>query len=148
MNPKGIEHVGIAVADLAEARRIFESVLGFRVVGEEEVADQRVRVVKLACGGSEIELLGSTDSEGPVGKFLAKRGPGIHHVTIRVDSLEETLRTLESRGVRLLDSVPRFGAGGTRIAFLHPKSTAGILIELCESKRGSEDHGSPNLRRP
>ncbi len=133
MDVRGIDHVGLAVADLDEAKRVFVDVLGFRVVQEEAVPDQRVRVVKLDCAGSELELLGSTDPEGPVGKYLAKRGPGIHHVTVRVAGLEATLRALEERGVRLLDRTPRFGAGGMRIAFLHPKSTAGILVELCEA---------------
>ncbi len=148
MDARGIDHIGLAVSDLDEARRVFEVMLGLRVVAEEEVSDQRVRVVKLDCGGSELELLGATDSESPVAKFIAKRGPGIHHVTIRVASLDETLRTLEARGVELLDRVPRVGAGGRRIAFLHPRSTAGILIELCEAQDPAGDQGSPNLRRP
>jgi methylmalonyl-CoA/ethylmalonyl-CoA epimerase len=148
MEPRGIEHIGIAVADLVEARRIFETLLGLRVVAEEEVADQKVRVVKLDCGGSELELLGATSADSPVAKFLAKRGPGIHHLTLRVPELDATLRTLESRGIELLDPVPRIGAGGRRIAFLHPKSTAGILIELCESEGPEADQGSPNRRRP
>jgi methylmalonyl-CoA epimerase len=148
MDARGIDHIGLAVSDLDEARRVFEETLGLRVIAEEEVADQRVRVVKLDCGGSELELLGAIDSQSPVAKFLAKRGPGIHHVTIRVASLDETLRTLEARGVVLLDRVPRIGAGGRRIAFLHPKSTAGILIELCEAQDPVRDQGSPNLRRP
>ena len=132
MDPRGIEHVGLAVSDLEEAKRIFTELLGFRVLAEETVADQKARVVKLDAGGSELELLGSTDAQGPIGKFLAKRGPGIHHVTIRVRGLTQTLHALEERGVELIDRVPRRGAGGKLIAFLHPKSTAGILIELCE----------------
>jgi methylmalonyl-CoA/ethylmalonyl-CoA epimerase len=132
MDPRGIEHVGFAVADLEEAKRIFTQVLGFRLLAEETVADQKARVVKLEAGESELELLGSTDPEGPIGKFLAKRGPGIHHVTIRVHHLADTLQLLEQRGVELIDRTPRRGAGGKLIAFLHPKSTAGILIELCE----------------
>lgn len=142
MDARGIDHVGIAVADLEEARRVFVDLLGMRVVAEEEVRDQRVRVLKLACGASDLELLGSTDPDGPVGKFLAKRGPGIHHVTIRVARLAETLAELEARGVVLLDRAPRFGAEGKRIAFLHPKSTAGILIELCEDL-GAPDEPAP-----
>jgi methylmalonyl-CoA/ethylmalonyl-CoA epimerase len=133
MDPRGIEHVGFAVADLEEAKRIFTQVLGFRLLAEETVADQKARVVKLEAGESELELLGSTDPQGPIGKFLAKRGPGIHHVTIRVPQLADTLRLLQERGVELIDRTPRRGAGGKLIAFLHPKSTAGILIELCES---------------
>lgn len=129
---RGIDHLGLAVTDLAAARDVFERVLGFRVTEEEEVADQHVRVVKLDAGGSELELLESTDPEGPIGRWLAKRGPGIHHLTVRVDDLAATLRELERKGVRLVDREPRRGAGGKRIAFLHPRSTAGILIELCE----------------
>ena len=132
MRYRGIDHLGIAVADLAAARDVFTRLLGFRVTEEEEVEDQRVRVVKLDAGGQGLELLESTDPEGPIGKFVAKRGPGIHHVTVRVDDLRATLRELEAKGIALIDREPRTGAGGKKIAFLHPKSTAGILIELCE----------------
>jgi methylmalonyl-CoA epimerase len=129
----GVDHLGIAVADLAEARRVFETVLGLPVVVEEEdVPEQRVRVIKLDAGGTHLELLESTDPEGPIGKYVAKRGAGIHHVTLRVTDLAATLRALEAQGVQLIDRTPRTGAGGVRIAFLHPKSTAGILVELCE----------------
>jgi methylmalonyl-CoA epimerase len=129
---RGIDHLGIAVADLAAARHVFEELLGLPVVEEEEVAEQKVRVVKLSAGGSDLELLESTDPEGPIGKYVAKRGPGIHHVTLRVDDIRAALRELEARGVELIDREPRVGAGGAKIAFLHPKSTAGVLIELCE----------------
>ena len=133
MSPRfqGIDHLGIAVANLAEARAVFET-LGLRVTEEESVPDQKVRVVKLDAGGSELELLETTDPDGPIGKYLAKRGPGIHHVTLRVDDLARTLAELEAKGIRLIDREPRLGAGGKKIAFLHPKSTAGILVELCE----------------
>ncbi|MBZ0268967.1 methylmalonyl-CoA epimerase [bacterium] len=129
----GIDHLGIAVPDLAAARHVFETLLGMPVVEEDEVADQRVRVVKLDAGGSHLELLESTDPDGPIGRYVAKRGAGIHHVTLRVDDVAKTLRELEAAGVELIDREPRTGAGGARIAFLHPRSTAGILIELCES---------------
>ena len=128
----GIDHLGIAVENLDAAREVFTKLLGFRVTGEEQVADQKVRVVKLDAGGSELELLESTDADGPIGRYVAKRGPGIHHLTVRVEDLAATLRELEAAGVRLVDREPRTGAGGKKIAFLHPKSTAGILIELCE----------------
>lgn len=131
---RGIDHVGIAVADLAAARDVFERVLGMRVVAEEEVEEQRVRVLKLDVGGTDVELLQSTDPDGPIGKFVARRGAGIHHVTIRVDDLVATLAALEAKGVELIDRTPRVGAGGAKIAFLHPRSTAGILIELCEAR--------------
>jgi methylmalonyl-CoA epimerase len=139
---RGIDHLGIAVADLAAARDVFTRLLGFRVTEEEEVVDQRVRVVKLDAGGSELELLESTDPEGPIGKFVAKRGPGIHHVTVRVDDLRATLAALEAKGVVLIDREPRAGAGGKKIAFLHPKSTAGILIELCEVRPSPAPRGA------
>ena len=129
---RGIDHLGIAVPDLDAARDVFTRLLGFRVTEEEEVPDQRVRVVKLDAGGSDLELLESTDPDGPIGRWVAKRGAGIHHLTVRVPDLAATLRELEERGVQLIDREPRTGAGGKKIAFLHPKSTAGILIELCE----------------
>jgi methylmalonyl-CoA epimerase len=133
---RGIDHLGIAVPDLEAARRVFSEHLGFRVVEEDEVPSQKVRVVKLAAGGSDLELLESTDPEGPIGKYLAKRGAGIHHMAIRVADLARTLRELEGAGVALIDREPRTGAGGKKIAFIHPKSTAGILIELCEEAAG------------
>lgn len=131
----GIDHLGIAVPDLAAARHVFEKLLGMPVVEEDEVADQRVRVVKLDAGGSHLELLESTDPDGPIGRYVARRGAGIHHLTLRVDDVAQTLRELEAAGVELIDREPRTGAGGARIAFLHPRSTAGILIELCEGGR-------------
>jgi methylmalonyl-CoA/ethylmalonyl-CoA epimerase len=130
----GIDHLGIAVADLEEAVRALRDDLGFPVIAEEEVPEQKVHVVKLDAGGTDLELLASTDPEGPIGKFLRARGPGIHHVSLRVDDLERTLASLAARGVRLIDRTPRVGAAGKRIAFLHPKATAGVLIELCETK--------------
>jgi methylmalonyl-CoA epimerase len=129
---RGIDHLGIAVADLEAARDVFTRLLGFRVTEEEAVPDQKVRVLKLDAGGSELELLESTDPQGPIGRFIASRGPGIHHVTVRVEDLAATLKEIEAAGVELIDREPRVGAGGKKIAFLHPKSTAGILIELCE----------------
>ena len=135
---QGIDHLGIAVADLEEAVRALRDGLGLPVIAEEEVPEQKVRVVKLDAGGSHLELLESTDPEGPIGKFLSARGPGIHHVSLRVTDLERTLGELASRGVRLIDRNPRVGAEGKRIAFVHPKATAGVLIELCEESPGAE----------
>jgi methylmalonyl-CoA epimerase len=129
---RGIDHLGIAVPDLAAARDLFTRVLGFRVVAEEKVVDQKVRVVKLDAGGSHLELLQSTEPDGPIARYVARRGAGIHHVTLRVADVAKTLRELEAAGVELIDRTPRIGAGGQKIAFLHPRSTAGILIELCE----------------
>jgi methylmalonyl-CoA epimerase len=127
-----LDHVGIAVGDLADARRVFQDLLGLHLVEEEDVEDQQVRAVKLQVGDACLELLESTDPDGPIAKYVAKRGPGIHHVTLEVDNLDGALRELAKAGVRLIDETPRTGAGGKRIAFLHPKSTAGILVELCE----------------
>jgi methylmalonyl-CoA/ethylmalonyl-CoA epimerase len=127
----GIDHLGIAVPAIEEARRAFET-LGLGGGQEEEVPDQKVRVLKVDVGGSDLEFLESTADDGPIAKYLAKKGPGIHHVAIRVRDLEGTLAALESSGIRLIDREPRRGAEGKRIAFLHPKSTAGILVELCE----------------
>jgi methylmalonyl-CoA/ethylmalonyl-CoA epimerase len=120
------------VEDLDAARDVFERLLGMTVVEEEEVADQGVRVVKLDAGGGELELLGATRDDSPVAKHLTRRGPGLHHVTVRVEDLSRTLRELEDAGVELIDREPRDGAGGSRIAFLHPRSCAGVLVELIE----------------
>ena len=128
----GVDHLGIAVPDAAAARRIFEGLLGLPVVSEEDVPEQRVHVVKLDAGGTHLEFLESTDPDGPIGKYVAKRGAGIHHLTLRVRDLDGMLSELAAKGVELIDATPRIGAGGARIAFLHPRSTAGILVELCE----------------
>jgi methylmalonyl-CoA epimerase len=139
---RGIDHVGIAVPDLAAARRVFEGLLGMRVVAEEDVPEQRVRVVKLDAGGGDLELLQATDPDGAVAKFVAQRGAAIHHVTVRVADLAATLARLAAAGVELIDRTPRVGAGGAKIAFLHPRSTAGILIELCEDASGTASPGA------
>lgn len=131
MNILRIDHVGIAVKSLEEARKLYEA-LGLKVTDIEEVAEQKVRVAFLPLEGSEIELLETTDPEGPIGKFIEKRGEGIQHIALRVDNLEAALEELKSRGVQLIDQKPRYGAGGARIAFLHPKSTNGVLVELSE----------------
>lgn len=132
---RGVDHLGIAVPDAAQARRVFEELLGLPVVAEEDVPEQRVHVIKLDAGGTHLELLESTDPDGPVGKYVAKRGAGIHHLTLRVEGLDALLAELAAKGVELIDRTPRIGAGGARIAFLHPRSTAGILVELCERPR-------------
>ncbi len=129
---RGVDHLGIAVPDAAAARRVFEELLGLPVVAVEDVPEQRVHVVKLDAGGTHLELLESTDPDGPIGKYVAKRGAGIHHLTLRVEGLDAMLAELAAKGVELIDRTPRTGAGGARIAFLHPRSTAGILVELCE----------------
>ena len=131
MEPTHIEHIGIAVKSLDEAIPFYEKVLGLRCYNIEEVSDQKVRTAFFKVGQTKIELLESTDPEGPVSKFIEKRGEGIHHLAFAVSGLEDKLREAESRGVRLIDSSPRKGAEGLDIAFLHPKSTFGVLTEFC-----------------
>ena len=129
---KKIDHIGVAVRDLEEALKFYRDCLGLDLTGMEEVAEQKVRVAFLPVGESKVELLESTDPEGPVAGFIESRGEGVQHIAFRVSNLEEKLAALKERGVRLIDEKPRYGAGGARIAFLHPKSTGGVLVELCE----------------
>lgn len=129
-----IDHIGIAVRDLKEAIKFYEEMLGLKVTEIEEVADQKVRVAFLPSGDSEVELLESTTADGPIARFIEKNGQGIQHIAFRVDNVEEKLADLKDKGVRLIDEKPRRGAGGAMIAFLHPKSTFGTLIEICERK--------------
>lgn len=135
MKPTHIEHIGIAVNSLARAIPFYENVLGLKCYAIEEVADQKVRTAFFRVGETKIELLESTDPEGPVGKFIEKRGEGIHHMAFAVDHIEERLREAEQAGIRLIDTSPRHGAEGLSIAFLHPRSTFGVLTELCENKK-------------
>jgi methylmalonyl-CoA/ethylmalonyl-CoA epimerase len=127
-----LHHVGIAVESLEEAIPLFEKLLGSAPLQLETVEEQKSRVAVFSAGGSRIELLQATSADSPVGRFIVKRGPGIHHITLAVENLAESLAELERKGIRLVDRVSRTGAGGHRIAFLHPKSTAGVLIELVE----------------
>ena len=125
-----IAHVGIAVADLGAALAFYRDVLGLEPHPPEVV--DGARILSLPFGESEIELLTPIEEESPIGRFLAKRGPGIHHVCFRVPDLDAALQACRAAGYRLIDETPRTGAGGRRIAFVHPKSTAGILLELTE----------------
>ncbi len=125
-----IAHVGIAVADLGAALAFYRDVLGLEPHPPEVV--DGARILSLPFGESEIELLAPLEDESPIGRFLAKRGPGIHHVCFRVPDLDAALQACRAAGYRLIDETPRTGAGGRRIAFVHPKSTAGILLELTE----------------
>lgn len=127
-----IDHIGIAVRDLDQSLGLYRDLLGLELKGVEEVAEQKVKVAFLPVGESKVELLQSTDPEGPVARFIESKGEGIHHLAFRVSGLEEKLARLKEQGVRLIDEKPRYGAGGARIAFLHPKATGGVLIELCE----------------
>jgi methylmalonyl-CoA/ethylmalonyl-CoA epimerase len=129
-----IDHIGVAVEKLDDALSVFEGLLGLKLQGTETVAEQKVTTAFLPVGDSEVELLVSTDPEGPIGKFIAAKGQGVQHVAFRVENLEEALAELKEKGVRLIDEKPRNGAGGARIAFLHPKATNGVLVELCERK--------------
>lgn len=132
MKVKQIDHIGIAVKDMAQAKRFYEEILGLKLHGIEEVAEQKVKVAFFPITDSEIELLESTQPDGPVAKFIESRGEGIQHIAFRVEDLEKTLAELKAKGVRLIDEKPRKGAGGARIAFIHPKETNGVLVELCE----------------
>ena len=134
MNCTRVDHVGIAVKDLAASVKWYEETLGLHSKGTEVVQEQQVTVAFLPCGDSELELLGSTSPEGPIARFIEKNGEGIQHIAIRVDDIDAALAELKEKGVRLIDQTPRYGAGGARIAFLHPKATHGVLLELCERK--------------
>ena len=129
-----IEHIGIAVKSLEESIAYYEGVLGLKCYAVEEVKEQRVKTAFFMVGQTKIELLESTDPEGPVGKFLEKKGEGVHHVAFATTQLEDALVEMEEKGVTLIDKKPRKGAEGLDIAFLHPKSTHGVLTELCEDK--------------
>lgn len=130
-----INHVGIAVKSIEATLPLYRDTLGMAFEGTEEVAEQKVRVAFLSVGESRIELLEPTAEDSPVAKFLEKNGEGIHHLAYQVENLERVLAELLAKGVRLIDETPRKGAHGTRIAFLHPKSTGGVLTELCEAKK-------------
>ncbi len=127
-----ISHLGIAVPALTEAMTNLERIFGIQADHLEEVADQKVRTAFYPLGESTLEFLESTDPEGPVGKFLAKRGPGIHHLAFEVDDVDAAVQELLAKGVRMIDQAPRKGAHGNRIAFIHPAETGGVLIEICQ----------------
>lgn len=127
-----IDHVGIAVKDLEQAIKLYRDQIGLECKGTEVVEEQKVKVAFFPVGESKIELLESTDPDGPVGKYIEKKGEGVHHLSFRVTNIEEKLEQLKEQGVALIDEKPRYGAGGARIAFLHPRSTGGVLVELCE----------------
>jgi len=131
MNISHIEHIGIAVNKLEEAIPYYENVLGMKCYAVEEVADQKVKTAFFMVGQTKIELLESTDPEGPIGKFIEKKGPGVHHLAFAVDSVNEALNELADKGVQLIDKTGRKGAEGLNIGFLHPKSTLGVLTEIC-----------------
>ena len=131
MSVSHIEHIGIAVQSLEETIPYYEKLLGTKCYAVEEVADQKVKTAFFKVGQTKIELLESTDPEGPIGKFIEKKGPGIHHVAFAVDNVDQALNDAEENGIRLIDKQGRKGAEGLNIGFLHPKSTFGVLTELC-----------------
>jgi len=129
---KKIDHIGIAVNSIEEAGKLYEALLGLKITKTEVVAEQKVKVAFLPLGDCEVELLESTDPDGPIAKYIAAKGEGVQHIAFRVENIEAALATLKESGVRLIDEQPRRGAGGAKIAFLHPKETFGTLLELCE----------------
>ena len=131
---KKINHVGVAVKDLNEAIKFYKENLGLEIEGTEEIKEQKVKVAFIPLGESRIELLQSIDPNGPIAKFIEKRGEGIHHIALEVEGIEETLQKLKEKGVQLIDEKPRIGAHEMKIAFLHPRSTKGVLLELCEKR--------------
>ncbi|NCB09769.1 MAG: methylmalonyl-CoA epimerase [Bacteroidia bacterium] len=131
MNISHIEHIGIAVNSLEEAIPFYENTLGLKCYAIEEVADQKVKTAFFMVGQTKIELLESTDPEGPIGKFLEKKGQGIHHLAFAVENTTEALGELGEKGVQLIDKSARKGAEGLNIGFLHPKATLGVLTEIC-----------------
>ena len=128
-----IDHIGIATSRIAEVADFYRDALGLKVEDVEEVTEQKVRVAMLPIGESRIELLEPTTADSPISRFLDKRGPGIHHVAIQVGNIRESLRKMKAAGARLIDEEPRKGAGGCLVAFVHPSSTGGVLVELVEN---------------
>ena len=132
MNISHIEHIGIAVKNLDEAIKFYEEIFGLKCYAVEEVTDQKVKTAFFQVGQTKVELLETTDPEGPIGKFIEKRGEGIHHIAFAMKGLQSSLEELRGKGIRLIDEKARKGAEGLNIAFIHPKDTQGVLIELCE----------------
>lgn len=127
-----VDHIGIAVKSIEETIKFYTDVLGLKCTGTEEIKEQKVKTAFIPTGESEIELLESTSDDGPIAKFIEKKGEGLQHIALRVENIEETLEDLKKKGIMLIDEKPRYGAGGAKIAFIHPKSTKGVLLELCE----------------
>jgi methylmalonyl-CoA/ethylmalonyl-CoA epimerase len=132
MKIKHIDHVGIAVKSIDQAGKFYKDVLGLKIQDIETVSDQKVSVAFIPITDSEVELLESTEVDGPVAKYIESKGEGIQHIAYRVENLAEALEECKAKGIRLIDKEPRKGAGGALIAFIHPKETNGVLVELCE----------------
>jgi len=129
-----VDHIGIAVKSIDEAQKLYHGLLGLPDHGRETVEEQKVTTAFFPVGDTEVELLESTAPDGPVAKFIEKKGEGVHHIAFRVDNIDAALEELKAQGIQLIDQTPRKGAGGAHIAFLHPKATGGVLVELCERK--------------
>lgn len=129
---KKIDHIGIAVKSIEESLGLYTDIFGLTLQGIEVVEEQKVKTAFLPIKDTEFELLESTDADGPIAKFIDKKGQGIQHIALEVDDIEKALEEMKAKGIRLIDETPRYGAGGAKIAFLHPKSTQGVLIELCQ----------------
>ena len=127
-----IDHLGVAVKSIDKGKEFWTDILGLAFEGAETVEVQKVTTAFFPVGESEVELLESTAPDGPIARYIEKRGEGIQHIAFRVENIDEALEELKEKGVQLIDETPRTGAGGARIAFLHPKSTGGVLVELCE----------------
>jgi methylmalonyl-CoA/ethylmalonyl-CoA epimerase len=127
-----IDHIGIAVKSIAEGEKSFTDILGLKLQKIETVAEQKVKTGFFPIADCELELLESTQPDGPIAKFIEAKGEGVQHIAFRVENIDEALRELKEKGIRLIDQEPRKGAGGARIAFIHPKETHGVLVELCE----------------
>jgi methylmalonyl-CoA/ethylmalonyl-CoA epimerase len=127
-----IDHIGIAVKNLEEALNFYENILGLKSAGFEIVEEQKVKVAFLPIGDTVVELLESTEEDGPIARYIAKNGEGVQHIAYRVDDIEKAIEDMKEKGIRMIDEKPRYGAGGAKIAFCHPKSTHGVLIELCQ----------------
>lgn len=127
-----VDHIGIAVSNLDEAIKVYTEVLGLELAGTEIVEEQKVKVAFLPVGDTEVELLESTSPDGPIAKFIEKNGEGIQHIAFKVDNIEEAIKAMQDKGLKMIDESPRYGAGGAKIAFMHPKSTGRVLIELSE----------------
>ncbi|MGZ3597295.1 MAG: methylmalonyl-CoA epimerase [Syntrophales bacterium] len=127
-----VDHIGVAVNSIEASLKFFANTLGLKLEGQETVAEQKVTTAFMPVGDTEVELLQSTAPDGPIAGFIEKKCEGVQHVAFLVDNIEEALKELEAKGIRLIDKVPRMGAGGKKIAFVHPKDTYGVLVELCQ----------------
>lgn len=131
MKLEKVEHIGIAVKNLEESIKFYEEILGLKCYAIEEVKDQKVRTAFLQVGETKIELLESTQPDGPIAKFIEKRGEGIHHIAFNTDDIKSSMKELKEKNIKLIDEEPRSGAENLDIAFIHPKSSNGVLIEIC-----------------